>query len=133
MFAGQRKGLAFQLRDGQQVVASGNVDVYERDGKYQLYAREIALDGAGDSVSYTHLAGAALMILGTPVKKEGDLGSLYESGDKDNAGIDLRDGEQAAEEAGGKAVHASADGSGLYEAQMEERIRSILKLSLIHI
>lgn len=48
MFAGQRKGLAFQLRDGQQVVASGNVDVYERDGKYQLYAREIALDGAGD-------------------------------------------------------------------------------------
>ncbi len=48
MFAGQRRGLDFQLRDGQQVVASGNVDVYERDGKYQLYAREIALDGAGD-------------------------------------------------------------------------------------
>ena len=48
MFAGQRKGLNFQMRDGQQVVASGNVDVYERDGKYQLYAREITLDGAGD-------------------------------------------------------------------------------------
>lgn len=48
MFAGQRKGLAFQLRDGQQVVAKGSVDVYERDGKYQLYAREITLDGAGD-------------------------------------------------------------------------------------
>ena len=43
MFAGQRKGLNFQMQDGQQVVASGNVDVYERDGKYQLYAREITL------------------------------------------------------------------------------------------
>ena len=73
------------------------------------------------------LAGAALMILGTPVKKENDGGSLYESGNHDNAGIDLRDGEQGAEEAGGKAVHSSADESGLYEAQMEERIRSILK------
>ncbi len=48
MFAGQRKGLEFQLRDGQQVVVKGNVDVYERDGKYQLYAREITPDGAGD-------------------------------------------------------------------------------------
>lgn len=48
MFAGQRKGLQFPMRDGQQVVANGNVDVYERDGKYQLYAREITLDGAGD-------------------------------------------------------------------------------------
>ena len=73
------------------------------------------------------LAGAALMILGTPVKQENDGGSLYESGNHDNAGIDLRDGEQGAEEAGGKAVHSSADESGLYEAQMEERIRSILK------
>lgn len=48
MFAGQRKGLAFRLQEGQQVVVSGSVDVYERDGKYQLYAREITLDGAGD-------------------------------------------------------------------------------------
>ena len=48
MFSGQRKGLDFQLKEGQQVVVSGSVDVYERDGKYQLYAREITLDGAGD-------------------------------------------------------------------------------------
>ena len=48
MFAGQRKGLEFRLRDGQQVVAKGSIDVYERDGKYQLCAREITLDGAGD-------------------------------------------------------------------------------------
>lgn len=48
MFAGNRGGLDFKLQEGQQVVASGSVDVYERDGRYQLYARQIALDGAGD-------------------------------------------------------------------------------------
>ena len=48
MFAGQRKGLAFQLQEGQQVVVSGTIDVYERDGKYQLYAKEIKRDGVGD-------------------------------------------------------------------------------------
>lgn len=48
MFAGSRKeGLTFQLADGQSVVAGGNVSVYERDGKYQLYAKEIFLHGAG--------------------------------------------------------------------------------------
>ncbi len=47
MFAGNRGGLAFQMKEGQQVVVNGNVDVYERDGKYQLYAREIKQDGAG--------------------------------------------------------------------------------------
>lgn len=48
MFAGQRRGLSFQLQEGQQVVVTGTVDVYERDGKYQLYARKIELDGQGD-------------------------------------------------------------------------------------
>lgn len=47
MFAGSRKGLAFSMRNGQQVVVLGSVNVYERDGKYQLYANEIHLDGAG--------------------------------------------------------------------------------------
>lgn len=47
MFAGSRSGLAFRLQEGQQVVAGGSIDVYERDGKYQLYARQIVLDGAG--------------------------------------------------------------------------------------
>lgn len=47
MFAGNRNGLKFHMREGHQVVVSGTVDVYERDGKYQLYAREIFLDGAG--------------------------------------------------------------------------------------
>lgn len=47
MFAGQRRGLRFQLKDGQSVIAFGSVNVYERDGKYQLYAKEIILDGSG--------------------------------------------------------------------------------------
>ena len=48
MFATNRSGLRFQMAEGQQVVVGGNIDVYERDGKYQLYAREIRLDGAGE-------------------------------------------------------------------------------------
>ncbi len=48
MFAGQRRGLSFRLQEGQQVVVKGTVDVYERDGKYQLYAQEIELAGRGD-------------------------------------------------------------------------------------
>ena len=47
MFAGHRRGLAFRMKDGDRVVVGGAVDVYERDGKYQLYAKEIALEGAG--------------------------------------------------------------------------------------
>lgn len=47
MFAGQRKGLAFSMKNGDRVVVKGSVDVYERDGKYQMYAREITLEGAG--------------------------------------------------------------------------------------
>lgn len=48
MFAGNRRGLSFQMKEGDNVVVTGSVEVYERDGKYQLYAREIALEGAGD-------------------------------------------------------------------------------------
>ncbi|MCD7818067.1 MAG: exodeoxyribonuclease VII large subunit, partial [Lachnospiraceae bacterium] len=47
MFASARKGLAFWLSDGQQVVVDGSVNVYERDGKYQLYASGIRQNGAG--------------------------------------------------------------------------------------
>ncbi|MDO5415953.1 MAG: exodeoxyribonuclease VII large subunit [Lachnospiraceae bacterium] len=48
MFASQRMGLSFRLQEGQQVVATGAVDVYERDGRYQLYAKSIELDGKGE-------------------------------------------------------------------------------------
>ena len=47
MFSGYRRGLKFRLEEGQQVIALGSVEVYERDGKYQLYAKEIIPDGAG--------------------------------------------------------------------------------------
>ena len=48
MFAGNRRGLSFQMKEGDKVIVTGSVEVYERDGKYQLYAREIELDGAGN-------------------------------------------------------------------------------------
>ena len=48
MFASRRKGLSFRLEEGQQVVVKGSVEVYEQDGKYQLYADGIELDGEGD-------------------------------------------------------------------------------------
>jgi len=47
MFAGNRAGLAFRMAEGMQVVVRGTIDVYERDGKYQLYAKSITQDGAG--------------------------------------------------------------------------------------
>lgn len=47
MFASARSGLSFRMREGQKVVVLGSVNVYERDGKYQLYANEIILEGAG--------------------------------------------------------------------------------------
>ena len=47
MFAGDCRGLAFRLTEGQQVIAKGSVSVFERDGRYQLYVKEVTLDGAG--------------------------------------------------------------------------------------
>lgn len=47
MFAGSRKGLAFPMKNGDNVIVLGSIAVYERDGKYQLYAQEILLDGVG--------------------------------------------------------------------------------------
>ncbi len=47
MFAGDRWGLGFRMREGQKVIVLGSVSVYERDGRYQLYAKEIVPDGEG--------------------------------------------------------------------------------------
>ncbi|MCR5715488.1 MAG: exodeoxyribonuclease VII large subunit [Lachnospiraceae bacterium] len=47
MFAGNRSGLAFHLEIGQQVVVGGSIEVYERSGAYQLYAKTIMPDGRG--------------------------------------------------------------------------------------
>lgn len=48
MFASNAKSLKFRLEDGLKVKVHGRVDVYERDGKYQLYASSIEEDGLGD-------------------------------------------------------------------------------------
>ncbi len=47
MFRGDRRGLDFTLENGQEIVVGGSISVYERDGKYQLYAKKIVLAGDG--------------------------------------------------------------------------------------
>ena len=47
MFRGDRKGLDFRMEDGQEIIVGGSISVYERDGKYQLYAKKIMLAGDG--------------------------------------------------------------------------------------
>lgn len=41
-------GLSFKLTDGQLVIANGSINVYERDGRYQLYVKSVQLDGTGN-------------------------------------------------------------------------------------
>ena len=49
MFAGNRRtGLDFTMKEGDKVIVTGSVEVYERTGQYQIYARQIELDGAGN-------------------------------------------------------------------------------------
>lgn len=48
MFAGKRHGLDFHMNDGDKVVVTGSINIYERDGKYQLYANKIDKEGTGD-------------------------------------------------------------------------------------
>lgn len=48
MFASQSAKLTFRLENGMQVIVTGRIDVYERDGRYQLYASGIKQDGLGD-------------------------------------------------------------------------------------
>lgn len=47
MFSGSRRNLSFMLEEGQNVIVTGSVQVYERDGKYQLYAETIEREGMG--------------------------------------------------------------------------------------
>ena len=48
MFKGRKYGLKFQPEDGMKVIIKGKIEVYERDGKYQLYAHSMTEDGIGD-------------------------------------------------------------------------------------
>ena len=47
MFAGDRRRLSFRLENGQEVLIGGTISVYERDGRYQLYAKTIQHAGEG--------------------------------------------------------------------------------------
>ena len=47
MFAGNRKGLTFAMKNGDKVICAGNFDVYTRGGNYQMYVKAIRLEGAG--------------------------------------------------------------------------------------
>ncbi|MCR5144351.1 MAG: exodeoxyribonuclease VII large subunit [Lachnospiraceae bacterium] len=42
------RGLQFDMRDGDKVVVEGSVEVYERGGVYQIYAKSIQKQGEGD-------------------------------------------------------------------------------------
>ncbi|MBQ9505145.1 MAG: exodeoxyribonuclease VII large subunit [Lachnospiraceae bacterium] len=48
MFASDAMSLEFTMREGVAVVVTGSIGVYERDGKYQIYARRITRQGAGE-------------------------------------------------------------------------------------
>lgn len=48
MFAGNRKNLQFQMKEGDQVVVNGSVESYKFSSQYQIIARSIELDGAGN-------------------------------------------------------------------------------------
>lgn len=47
MFASACRTLTFRLQTGQSVIVHGSMQVYERDGKYQLYAEHIEQEGTG--------------------------------------------------------------------------------------
>lgn len=48
MFKGRKRTLKFEPENGMKVLIKGKIEVYERDGKYQLYASTITEDGIGE-------------------------------------------------------------------------------------
>ena len=54
MFAGYAKGLKFRMKEGDSIIATGSVQVYERDGKYQLYVESV--EAAGEGIWYQRFA-----------------------------------------------------------------------------
>ncbi|WP_027437557.1 exodeoxyribonuclease VII large subunit [Lachnospira multipara] len=48
MFKTNANNLSFRLEDGLAVEVTGRIDIYERDGKYQIYAESIEKTGIGD-------------------------------------------------------------------------------------
>src|SRR5699024_9753615 len=47
MFSSQSRGLTFKPENGMSVLVEGNISVYEKGGKYQLYILAIEPDGIG--------------------------------------------------------------------------------------
>ncbi len=47
MFSAAAAGLKFELKDGMQILCAGRISVYEKEGKYQLYAQEAEPKGVG--------------------------------------------------------------------------------------
>lgn len=48
MFKGSKRFLKFEPKNGMKVIIKGKVEVYEANGKYQLYATRITEDGIGE-------------------------------------------------------------------------------------
>ena len=48
MFREAVKRLSFMPAEGMKVLARGGISVYERDGQYQLYVRDMSQDGLGE-------------------------------------------------------------------------------------
>ncbi|HOC33258.1 MAG TPA: exodeoxyribonuclease VII large subunit [Ruminococcus flavefaciens] len=64
MFASAASRLRFEPEDGMSVICRGSINVFERDGAYQLYVNDILPEGAG-------AAGVALEQLKKKMAKEG--------------------------------------------------------------
>lgn len=48
IFNRDNKNLKMKLEDGMKITAKGYISIYQRDGCYQLYIKEIKSDGIGD-------------------------------------------------------------------------------------
>src|SRR5690554_1425300 len=48
MFKGDNEKLSFSLEDGMKIIATGYVSLYEREGEYQLYIKDIKSSGIGE-------------------------------------------------------------------------------------
>ena len=48
MFKGNASKLNFRLEEGMGIIVNGRVDVFERDGRYQIYVNSITQEGIGD-------------------------------------------------------------------------------------
>lgn len=56
MFSSNNASLVFQPENGMKVLIRGEISVFEQSGNYQIYAREMHLDGIGDLfVAYQQL------------------------------------------------------------------------------